>query len=377
MIEIKEVKDLMYQTKECAVSIYIPTYRAGHNQEDNLRFKNAINEVKERLIVEWSMEPKEAGKYLRPAYELLFKEKFWMHLSDGLVVFIADDVFKYFICPVRFEYFVHVSNKFYLRPLIGQSDKNTRFFLLALSQNEVRFFDCTQHSVTPVLIEDLVPQSLELALANDDAGRQNLQYYSGSRGTIYHGYGTGKDNRNKDLTQYFRWVDKGIMKMLYDETAPMIMATVNFEASIYQKINQYPNLIEHHINGNPENDDPVLLHEKAWPIMEDWFAKQRNEREIFQQLAREHKASTTLSDIVIASYDGKVKTIYLNKDRKIWGSFNPESRSIDLVPTRHVDVEDLLELCARYTFGNGGKVLQVKQEDLPLNGANAGAIFRY
>ena len=93
------------------VSIYIPTYRAGNNQEDKLRLKNALSEAVTQLrnndlFPDKAMTKQDAQKYLSQAYEILDDEEFWLNLSDGLVVFLNKDQFEYYTVPVDFQNFV-------------------------------------------------------------------------------------------------------------------------------------------------------------------------------------------------------------------------------------------------------------------------------
>lgn len=377
MITKENIQSLYQIQNPNCISIYIPTYRAGHNQEDKLRFKNAVNEAKDALVEKRGMEEKVAAQRLKSAYGLLENDDFWLHLSDGLSVFIVDGKMEYFISPISFNPWVGVDSTFYLRPLMPLVNRENRFFLLALSQNEVRFFDCNQYSITPVIIEDLVPKNMEEALAYDDQGGQLQAHSSGGTNPVFHGHHLGKDHKVKDLQKFFTTIDRGLMKMLHDERAPMILATVDYEAPIYRAISDYSNIVDFHINGNPENDGPVLLHEKAWRLMKDYYKGKLNHQKRFEEKLSERKASTVLSDIINAAYDGRVEVVYLDKNVKLWGAYDPDHRSIKVHGQAQPDSVDLLEQVARKVFENGGMVYQHDQNALPHKETHANAVLRF
>jgi hypothetical protein len=252
MINNKEFNKLINIKDEQCISIYIPTFRAGHNQEDNLRFKNALSKAVDKLL-DRGLSKKDASRYLSKGYELLDNDQFWLHQSDGLVVFISSEHFEYYNLPIHFEERIELGDRYYVRPILSLIGNDNRFFLLALSQNEVRFFEGNKHSITPVIIEDLVPSNMEEAIRLDEPSA-SLQMHgpAGNNGkAIFHGQGVGKDDNIKYISDYFTKVDAGLMEMLHDEYSPMIVATVDSNFPLYKNVNKYLHLLDVHVSGNP------------------------------------------------------------------------------------------------------------------------------
>ncbi|MCO6492302.1 MAG: hypothetical protein J5I98_28045 [Phaeodactylibacter sp.] len=155
MLNEKKFKELFERDGSHLVSIFIPTYRANHAQEDRLRLKNALKEAA-RQLEERGMNKEGARSYLRSAYELVENERFFSGLSDGLCLFIDENYFHHETLPVNFTPYVYTGRRFYLRPVLPVLTGRSRFFLLALSQNEIRFFEGRQHSITPAAINGRV-----------------------------------------------------------------------------------------------------------------------------------------------------------------------------------------------------------------------------
>lgn len=387
MFTENNLKDLLQQEsqKTPLVSIYVPTFRAGNVKEDRLRFKNALNEAVHCLIdgnlyPDLEMEKKDARNYLQSAIELLEDDNFWLHLSDGLAVFVGEDYFEHFVVPIPFGHKVYLGKHFYTRhlhPLIGQDD---RFFLLCLSQGGTRFFEVHKHHIFPVEIKDLVPEDLETAI-NKQKDTVLQAHSFGYETSIFHGHGGGRETQVSELKDYFRQVDKGLMKMLHDENEPMILAGVDYLIPLYKEVATYPHIMEKYIPGNHEETNPVALHEMAWKIMEPLEIKERNQdREKFEYHKQKGLASDRLKEIVLAAESGKVDTLYVNRDSApIWGSIVSEDNvyAVKLFDKQSLNNKDLLEMASVAAWKNGGKVIEVPREEMPESEMPMNAFFRY
>ncbi len=375
----------VYSPDTPCVSIFIPTHRAGHVQEDKIRFKNALTDVKrnlqnDELFVNGGMSERKAEGFLTPAYDLLDNHDFWLHLSDGLAVFIGEGRFEYFTVPIDLNPLTYVKHHFYLRPLMPLLNGEDRFFLLALSQGEVRFFEGHKYHITPVKISDLVPSGMEEALALEDPEKTLQMRNTGREGSsVFHGHGIHKDQQDWQLEQYCRMVDDGLMKMLHDEKAPMIIAAVDELVSTYRKVSGYSNIVDFHVSGNPENDDPTLLHEKAWGKMKNYFRREMEaQKEQFSEALAKDQASFSLLDIVPAAINGKVQTLFLAKDAPVlWGFYNEADNSVSIHEEQKPFSVCLHNLAAMKTFEQSGVVYHRDRMEFPQVTSEANAIYRY
>lgn len=376
------MKSLTGMQLSSCVSIFIPTHRSGFNNNkiDNLTFKNAIG--KARIELEKSgMIPNESHGFLQPAYELLEDDNFWSQLSDGLAVFISRDRFEYYELPISFNTFVYVGQSFYLRPLLPMFAGDGRFFLLALSQNKVRFFEGSRYSITPVKIRDVVPMNMEEALIFEDheanlQGRTDQVKYGS---TLYHGHGLNEEDKKVQIEKYFRSIDNGLMEFLYDENAPMLIAAVDYLVPIYREVTNYPNVMDFHLKGNPDDDSPLLLHEKSWTLMRPYFAeRQQKAVELFEQAKSFSTGSTSIEDVVPAAINGRIDTLFVNKDQyNVWGFYDMAENKVALQSERKRYSSCMLDKAAVQTFLKGGTVYNVPADQMPDDSTPVNAIFRY
>ncbi|GJM34696.1 MAG: hypothetical protein DHS20C18_36970 [Saprospiraceae bacterium] len=374
----KEKFEILLQTQNTpSISIYLPTYRMGNAQEDRIRLKNALSDAKD-LLVESGKSEKESLKFLKKGFDLLEKADFFSHLSDGLAVFITEEAFYRLIVPIDFDPLVYLGQSFYLRQLIPLLNQQPPFYLLTLSQGNVKLFEIEQFAITPIKIKDVIPENIDEALALEETS-DNIQAHSGNPNNtpVYHGQGAGKDQKNFELAHYFRIIDEGLTKILPDGD-PLMIAAVDYLVPIFKDVAKYSNILEAHLSGNLENIAPGFLHEKALAALPDYFNSQRNKAiENFQAYAAENRATAYINDIIPAAIAGKVETLFTCKNILSWGAYDASSHKVSIHPEKQKDSVCLLNLAAVNTFQQGGQVFNLDRTAMPITTANVNAIYRY
>ena len=371
---------------EWCVSLFLPTVRAGaETQQNPIRFRNLLRTAEERLMKAGLRKP-DAENLLQPADALLNDADLWRHMSDGLAVFVTGDELHTFRAPIPFEELAIVTHRFHLKPLLPLLSNDGQFYVLALSQDEIRILEGTRDSVTQVEMES-VPDSLAEALQFDDP-ESRLQWRTaasgaagGSGGTVFYGGGSGSDSEGKkNILRYFQKVDRGLNDLLAEKSVPLLVAGVDYLLPIYREANTYRHLMDAGIVGNPETLSARELHEKAWKIVRPHFAEaQQQDRERFEQLTgqQSQQASSDLKTILKAAHEGRVATLFVALDAYQWGIFKPASNyKLPVHLDRQPEDQDLFDLAAILTFANGGQVFAVPDDEVPGDSSMA-AIFRY
>jgi hypothetical protein len=382
MITREDFEQLAQREEKICVSLYLPTSRAGDPEPHQLHFKNLLLSAQEKLQALGSLDEKEAKAFLQPAAELLDQEKFWGHLSDGLAVFVGPDFFRYEVCPVDFSEHIHVGHHYYLTPLIPLVSGDDRFYLLTLSQQSLRFFELDRYGITPIELNDDIPKNMEEALLLDTPDAQ-VQHHSGQGGNspaVFHGQGQGKDSKKAYLKEYFDRVSAGIDDMLCDEDAPLLLAGVDHLIPIYRKASKYQHIVaDKHVGGNVEQDDPALLHEKAWLRMADFFDQQRRrDKQLFESNLAADEASFSLTNIVPAALNGRVEALFVARDAEgIYGYYHPEKNKVEVVEDPTLETRDLVDWAATTAFLSGARVYHSSRTELPRPTADLAAIYRY
>ncbi|NMD18080.1 MAG: hypothetical protein GYA82_05815, partial [Synergistaceae bacterium] len=84
----------------------------------------------------------------------------------------------------------------------------------------------------------------------------------------------------------------------------------------------------------------------------------------------------SLEEVVPASAQGRVDTLFVALGRQAWGTFDVESGVIELQEAHAFGNRDLLDLAAVLTIKGGGKVYAVTLDEVP-GGFDLAAILRY
>lgn len=386
VLDRRELKGLAEGRKGPCVSIFMPTHRKGpETQQGPIRLKNLLREAEQQLV-KLEVRPVEARNWLAPAAALLEDFHFWQHQSDGLAFFIAQEFFRYYRVPLSFEELTIVTSRFHLKPVLSLLTEDGQYYILALSQDQVRLLDCTRYGVAEIPLEGTtVPTSIRQALRYGDSEKQ-LQFrsgltssmpYEGGRGTsVFHGHANSnlvKDN----LRRYFLQVDSGVRELIGEEGPPLLLAGVDYVLPIYAEANKYANLMEQGIAGNPEQLRAEELQEQAWPIIEPHF---REAREVatakYGEMLNKGLASHDIKEIIAAAEQGRVDSLFVAGGVEVWGKVSPETGKVQIRQEPQTGDEDLLDLAAVQTLFNSGTVFVVPPERVPDEGLLA-AVFRY
>ncbi|MEA5579113.1 hypothetical protein [Anabaena sp. UHCC 0451] len=385
-LSIDDLKTLVENPQTPSVSLYMPTQKAGAETRQNpIRFKNLMREAEQRLEA-MGIRHTESVDFLQPTMEIDTGD-FWEHQNQGLVIFISQNLFRYYCLPIEFPELVVVDEQFHLKPLLHFIKNDGKFYVLALSQKEVKFFAGTGHSLNEVTVENM-PHRLEETLLEDEF-QKGVQHRVGTHrgGTTaaqhpgsFHGQGSpDREKHEEDVLQFCYAINEALHHQLVEEKAPLVLAGVEYLFPIYQAANTYPHLLEESINGNPEIISLEQLHDEAWRIVAPLF--QQDEKaaiEVYQQLAGEGngKAASDIKEIIPAAYYHRVDSLFVSIDEQKWGKFNPENTTVDLHTEPEPADQDMLDFAAVHTLLNGGSVYTLESEKMP-NGATVAAIFRY
>jgi hypothetical protein len=360
----------------------MPTVRAGRQVRQNeIRFKNLLRKAREQLTAA-DVRTQDVDPWLRPAEELSEKPQFWNNQSDGLALYAFNDHLDSFRLPVPFDELVVVAQAPHLKPLLSLLQADGRFYVLTLSKKQVRLFYGSRFALSEVDLEK-VPQSLSEVLQHDVFQKQ-LQYHTGAPGrgdkrdAIRFGTGDRGVDEKEQILRFFRKLDRGIMGVLAQEQAPLVLASVDYLMPIYRKANHYKYLLPDGITGNP--DEPVLteLHKRAWAIVEPFFVQNlKDAKETYAGAAsQEKRTSSDLREVIRAAADGRVEILFVPVGVQRWGLIDSATGEIDIHDTMLTQDMDLMNLAAIYTLSKGGSVYVVSPQDMP-DGEPIAALYRY
>ncbi len=375
-----DLQELMAVESLSCVSFYLSTHASGPAvAEGPLRLKNMTAEAT-RELERLGLRSSEAAELLGPVEALIDDTEFWTHAEAGLAAFVDSDGLRRFRLPSPVEdAAVWVSDRFWIAPLLASVEPLAGFFVLALSENEVRLLRCGRYRVAELGLGEIPASSAE-ALRFDDRESQ-LQSHgadrvgSGHVSATFHGQGVSSDFDDVDQTRFLQSVDRGLSEIVGDGSDPLVLAGVEEIVSRFRSLSSHRNIADSSIRGNPEQLSPKDLHEKALPMVATHLtADQIEAHDSFGSSSA--TTDDSVADAVAAATSGRVDRLFIVNGRRVWGSVDPDNRQIEEHSDRRPGDVDLVDVAARVTLENGGEVFAVDAAEMPADGSLA-AVLRY
>ncbi len=365
-----QLHDLVTSKNAPCVTIYLPTETAGtKTQQGAIRLKNLHDDAHQKLSGHW-MSSVDATRYLKSVENLIDDRDFWQHTEQGLALFLDADRLRHWRLGASFEQRVAVSDQFFVRPMLRAVIGDDQFYVLALGQNDVRFFGANRTDIDQINVADL-PTTMTDFLDYTSV-EPHAQVHTGSRaarerkGAVYTGQGGKPDATNDDIAAFYREIDVVVSRYLSSDNRPLILACVKDRGPMYREVNSYKHLVDQQITGGAEELSPHQLWQKAWPIVERHLDGLRDKAlEKYRAHADTSKTSAEMQAILMAAHEGRIDSLIVNENASIPGEFNPVNQSIDYQSAGKDFDHDLVELAIAQCIRHRGDVYSVSGEQMP------------
>ena len=366
-------QDLELLTRErtgICVSLYLRTH-PSRSEQGSMNLSNMLAAVQDELVA-LGMERQAVRSFVRPGRALVSDNAFWQAPGRGMAVFLADGFFRSYRMPIAFDDTLVAADRFLLKPLLPLLTKETDYYLLVLSQSKIRLFHGNCFGLDKVMVPG-VPEGVKEAVTQE----QNEAY---QQSLLRPGKGVTRVARRDDenISQYFPVVNKGVHELLQDKDLPLVIAGVDYLLPLYRQANTYPGLLPVEIKGDLDGLRAEALHQKAWPLIDSLVLKNRAEAlEKLQGAIGSRIASTSLAEIVTASYKGIVSTLFLSNRKHEWGIVDRfKGGTVSRMGGREEEgCEDLYDFAVLYTLLKGGKVFVVEGSSV-FEGVSIAAMLR-
>lgn len=397
----EEFRQLIDFESTPAISIYMPIERTEMTFKAlRLQFRAHVDGAAEKLKANDDLDPKSYEPLLARLRDMVEERAFFNQSGDGLAVFVGQGFEAVYFLPLGFENQCVVGSTFHTRPLLEHIAAPTDYWVLAVGEEEVTFWEGTPSGVQVVEIEDL-PHSLQEALLIErEPDQDGINYHSGNtrsvggaranvgRGgagrlpsPIFHGHGGGREEHDAYLRQYFAQVSQGIKEYLGGAEGPVILAAVDYCHPIFHQVSKLDNLAKEGIEGNVHFWNEKQIYEAAWPI-----ARKRLEERIDEALEHWERAfgrgNAELDPAMVGRrvVEGRVFQLLLDEDAQLWGQFDRETGELKPLGEGASEEEkamavDLYDEIAETVVQMGGEVVVVPAEKMPGT-TGVGAILR-
>ena len=360
-----EIDRLIAHRGRPSVSIYLPTNPESNGQPERIEFKTLTGQASAGL--------REAGaganairRFDEEIGYLLEDDLFWRYQARTLAMFATAVPLITFRLPHRLTSQVVVSDRLYVRPLLRVLTFPHVAIVLALAAGSVRVVQVSPElGPAQIKVEDL-PRDVASAVGKSSiVDRAPIRRMQGSEG------------QKVRLHQYARQIDRALRPLLNGLDTPLILAATEPIDSIYRSVNAYPYLLDEGIAGNPEALTDAELAAHARPIIDNLYAQQLREvHELYDQRSAEGRTVSDLAELARFATFGAIQTLLVDIDATVPGNVEDETGAVVPANAAGAGVHDLTDEIARQAWSRGGRVLAVREKDMPT-GSPAAGILRY
>jgi release factor family 3 len=364
----EDLQQLLADTGGPCVSIHLATHRRYPDwTQDPTHFKNLLGQAEAQLAA--SPGARDAAAMLEPARRLLDDPGVWEHALDGLAVYVSPSYAAAFRVPTPLPDAVVIADTFHTKPLFRFLGTNSRYYVLAISQNAVTLYHGSSFGAEPVDLQSLPSDvTAALGLSELDEHERGVFVHGGTAGgRAFHGRGPGKEERKETLLKFFRAIDKGLHEYLRAERAPLLIAGVKYYRPIYREASTYPHLLAQGLDGNFERANGDVIHAAAWPIV-----SQDRERRIaewsdrFRSLAPKGLAVDGAEAVASAVVQGRVRAILAAENGNTWGRLDRATGEVKLLSGPNGTASpDLLDDICEEGWKRGAEIYVLPQPSLP------------
>jgi hypothetical protein len=365
-----------------SISVYLGTHPAGvekNEQKDTIVFKNVLQQITNELRNK-GVDSTTIERIIKPGYDLVRNDKFWLNVSKGLAVFMSDGEFKYMKLPMTPKDEILVNTSYYLSPLIPLITAKDYFFLLMVSKKQAKLYRADQFGMVYIPIPEM-PDGIDDVVHFEEKDDQKLfrtDTSGAGHGANYHGIGSGKPDEKQNIAMYFDEVDETLWKaILNTENAPLLIAGVEYLVPIYKSVAKYKFIWDEPLTGNFEYEDESSLYQQALKKMEPYFQQRHNKAlEMYGNQSATGLTSSIPADVIPAAHYSRVWHLFVPRDEHIWGRFDEMKNELELHESRQEGDECLLDKAVLRTIQNGGEVHVVDRDRMPGRSKIA-ALMRY
>lgn len=368
------------------ISIYIPTHLSYPSiEQDPIRLSTALKEAEQQLAAAGLRRP-EIDKLLAEARGRVPASMFWRYQDRGLAVLIEEGATHWVKLPHSVPQLVVVSPRYHLRPMVRMFRNGDKFHLLAMTLENIRFFDGVERELREVTIEN-IPTGIGEIMARSNYNAY-LGFHSRDRGDPASGGESGKfhalgvspqDYESLELDNLLREVAKAVDRHLGASDAPLILAAKSRLAGHLRKHIGYRNVAAEVIQTDPVALGDEALHLEAWRIAEPLVRVDREKarRRLRAQLEGASIAGAAeLQTLLREAIAGRIDSLFVAADANVWGYFDEEYQVLRIDPQNGPENEDVLNRLAIETLTRGGDVFTLP-EDLRDRAGVAAGLYRF
>jgi hypothetical protein len=353
---LKLVKDVISDT---CITIILNTHRTKPEKlQDPIALKNLIQQAKSRLM---KNEDEEKSNTLFEKLEKLSESIDHTYNQESLLLFVNESICTYTRLPISVGNRVVIDKTFATRDLIRAMHQETNYFILVLSEQQVRLIEAMNDKVVqeignpfPIINTHLFPTTK----AEKKNGHIQTQL----------------------ISEFFNQVDKAYNAIHYIHPLPLLICSEASNYHEFKKIadHQHP-IFPVFMKGNHLIEKGNSITKEAWKVVKKYTIERENQRlDELEEAVSNGNYISDLNEIWAAIPTGQIQTLFL--EESLFQSAQIKENSLSLVgdeirENRDV-VDDIYDEIIEANMNHGGEIVFVPDGSLKNHNGFA-AITRY
>lgn len=343
-------KDLLFlqsQQEYPSVSIIMNLHQAMPDRQANrIKAKNALQEVKNRLLQEFSERD---IKQVMDNLHALSDAAGFEQTNAKAVAFFANQNFKeMYYLPVHVNDHIAINASFNIRDILWALNRMPKYWVLALSEKPTRFFYGVHDALSEIIEpakddmgqdQDGFPYTYlppDVASKNDlhkNAGR--MQFSSGHTGDGSQVISVGIDERHEteQKRKFFERVFKLAQRFLEPEHLPLVVVADDKNYGYMEKITKDYG-IACRVNGDYCKRTAFDIAQVVWPEVSKYLEQERQKKlkEFTEQAMGSSHHAFGIESVWRAAQEGRIKDLLVEENFQVAGFVNPDNKYNLILP---------------------------------------------
>ncbi len=373
----KDLKFLESHQKYPSVSILVRTHRTMPAcEKDPIVVKNLVSEVKERLAKEF---PERDIKKLLENLDSIVNTIDYGHSTDGLAIFVNEDVKFVYSLPFPVENRVAIESTFFVRDILLALNREANYWVLALSETPTRLFYGTGNALSEVV----EPVADTLGISRDgfplDYVKPDIETFE-YRGVESMGRNSHLDSQYLDDRKktFFKTVDELLVRFTAAYKRPLFVVGAEKNIALFDAITKHK--IAGKVHGDFAHKSVRDLEKVIWSEVQKYLDGVSAHKlvELDEAIGKLHHA-LGIEQVWRMAYEGRIKDLFVEDGYTVAGVIDKEHRERIMLATDPKGpnvTDDLVNLLMEMVLDKGGTITFFKPGMLKNYGQIA-AILRY
>lgn len=351
MIKHDEIQKLNEMERDIAVTITMNLNEQFNpkNAHDELILKNMVGAAEDRLLEKYSKREVfgiiENLKNMPDAVEYSSSDR-------GLVLFAADDFCDYATLPFFPGNAIKIARTFATRTLIRALSQLEHYYILCLSQNEVRLIECYDNQL--------------IAECGEGFPILNETFYSTDRHK--NSFFSAQD---KIIQAFFRTVEEELNKVVEKNPLPFVLAGTGEAMANYEAVIGKEKLVIGKVRGNYDSDSGTELKDlivKAYQVVSEYKnSKVLESMNDIDEAKGKKLVEYDLNQIYHLAQNGQVRELVVDEDYYQSAILSADDMLLLGTEKEGMPVDDVANFIIQIVSKFGGDIVFVPPYSLSRN----------